>query len=233
VLSGLVLAKNLISYEYGKRLRDTQPMTPELLGAHLWNVVRDPLDTAGFLAHWVHKRTLAQRKFPSVILRNRGNRFSLEVQSEQQPLASSRVTLAREIDALGMRKLRVDWRYCRADIDSVARTLDLVGSELERTGVGRFDYEPDQLEEDLMRYGAYGGHHIGTTRMGSNPKTSVVDADCKLHSVANLYVAGSAVFPTSSQANPTLTILALTLRLADRLTQRLQPRRAAAEEVFA
>jgi choline dehydrogenase-like flavoprotein len=208
-------------------------MTPEVLAAHLWNVVRDPFDTAGFLAHWLRKRTFAQRKFPSVILRNRTNRFSLEVQSEQQPLASSRVTLAREIDALGMRKLRVDWRYCLADIESVARTLDLIAAELARTGVGRFEYDPDTLEEDLLRYGAYGGHHIGTARMGTHPKTSVVDADCRVHTVDNLYVAGSAVFPTSSQANPTLTILALSLRLADRLAQRLQPRRAAAEEVFA
>ncbi|MGZ5847942.1 MAG: FAD-dependent oxidoreductase [Ramlibacter sp.] len=233
VLSGLFLARSLISYEYGKRLRDSQPTPPEVLARHVFNVVRDPFDTARFLTHWLRKRTFAQRKFPSVILSNRTNRFSLEVQSEQQPLASSRVLLARDADALGMRRLKVDWRYCRADIESVARTLDLVAAELERTGVGRFEYDADRLEEDLMRYGAYGGHHIGTARMGTQPKTSVVDADCKVHSVANLYVAGSAVFPTSSQANPTLTIVALSLRLADRLTQRLQPRRAAAEEVFA
>lgn len=233
VLSGLVLAKNLISYEYGKRLRESQPMDGEVWARHVLNVLRDPLDTAAFLTHWVRRRTLAQRKFPSVILRNRTNRFSLEVQGEQQPLASSRVQLVERPDALGMRQLRVDWRYCLADIESVARTLDLVGAELARTGVGRYEYDRDRLEEDLMRYGAYGGHHIGTARMGANPKNSVVDADCKVHSVGNLYVAGSAVFPTSSQANPTLTIVALSLRLADRLVQRLQPRRAATEELFA
>jgi choline dehydrogenase-like flavoprotein len=232
VLSGLFLAKNFISYEYGKRLRDA-PATPELVARHMLNVISDPLDTTAFLANWVRRRTLAQRKFPSVILRNRTNRFSLEVQGEQQPLASSRVQLTPDVDALGMRKLKVDWRYCLADVESVARTLDLMAAEFARTGIGRFDYNPDTLEEDLMRYGAYGGHHIGTARMGTNPKTSVVDADCKLHSVGNLYVAGSAVFPTSSQANPTLTIVALSLRLADRLVQKLQPRRAAAEEVFA
>ena len=233
VLSGLFLARSLISYEYGKRLRDTQPTPPAVVARHMANVLCDPLDTAGFLTHWLRKRTFAQRKFPSVILSNRTNRFSLEVQGEQTPLASSRVQLTRDADALGMRRLKVDWRYCKADIESVARSLDLLGAELERTGVGRFEYEREQLEEDLMRYGAYGGHHIGTARMGTQPKTSVVDADCKVHGVGNLYVAGSAVFPTSSQANPTLTIVALSLRLADRLTRKLQPRRAAAEEVFA
>lgn len=233
VLSGLVLAKGLISYEYGKRLRDTRPLTGQEWLRHVLNVARDPGDTAAFLGHWLRHRTLAQRKFPSVILRNRSNRFSLEVQGEQQPLASSRVQLAPAVDALGMRRLRVDWRYGRADIESIARTLDLVAAELARTGVGRFEYDPATLEQDLMRYGAYGGHHIGTARMGTDPRTSVVDADCKLHAVGNLYVAGSAVFPTSSQANPTLTIVALSLRLADRLARRLQPRRAAAGEVFA
>jgi choline dehydrogenase-like flavoprotein len=232
VLSGLVLAKSFISYEYGKRLRDDR-MDAELWARHVMNVVTDPIDTTAFLTHWLRRRTLAQRKFPSVILRNRTNRFSLEVQSEQQPLASSRVMLSDKEDSLGLRRLRVDWRYCQADVESVARTLDLLSAELARTGVGRYEYQPETLEEDLMRYGAYGGHHIGTTRMGTNVKTSVVDADCKVHSVRNLYVAGSAVFPTSSQANPTLTIVALSLRLADGLAQRLLPRHAAATEVFA
>ncbi|MFL6692066.1 MAG: FAD-dependent oxidoreductase, partial [Ramlibacter sp.] len=83
VLSGLFLARSLISYEYGKRLRDTQPTSAATLARHMANVVRDPFDTAGFLTHWLRKRTFAQRKFPSVILSNRTNRFSLEVQGEQ------------------------------------------------------------------------------------------------------------------------------------------------------
>jgi choline dehydrogenase-like flavoprotein len=69
----------------------------------------------------------------------------------------------------------------------------------------------------MTRYGAYGGHHIGTARMGHDPHLSVVDADCRIHGVSNLSIASAAVFPTSSQANPTLTVVALALRLADRL----------------
>ena len=78
----------------------------------------DTLDTSAFLAHWLTHRTLAQRKFPSVILRNRSNRFSLEIHAEQAPRADSRVTLAERIDALGMPQLRVDWRYSVGDIES-------------------------------------------------------------------------------------------------------------------
>jgi choline dehydrogenase-like flavoprotein len=62
-----------------------------------------------------------------------------------------------------------------------------------------------------------GGHHMGTTRMGADPKTSVVDKDCRTHQVTNLYIAGSSVFPTAGDSNPTLTIVALAHRLADTL----------------
>lgn len=233
VLSGLFLARHLISYEYGKRLSDAQGSSPALYARHLANVLGDPLDTTAFLAHWLTRRTLAQRKFPSVILRNRTNRFSLELQGEQTPLADSRVMLGEGVDALGLPRLKVDWRYSPADIDSLARTLDLIAAELAHSGAGRLSYQRETLEEDLLRYGAYGGHHVGTTRMGTDPRSSVVDADCRVHGVSNLYIAGSAVFPTSSQANPTLTLLALSLRLGAHLATRLSTRRAAPVEVAA
>lgn len=223
VLSGLFLARKFISYEYGKRLNDGTELSAGLYARHLWNVMTDPVDTAAFLAHWATRRTLAQRKFPSVILRNRSNRFSLEMHGEQIPRADSRVTLTDRQDALGMPRLRIDWRYSPEDIASVRGTLDLIAQELERSGAGRLEYDRDTLEEDLMRFGAYGGHHIGTARMGTDPRTSVVDADCRVHSVHDLFVAGSAAFPTSSQANPTLTLIALSLRLGKHLAQRLAP----------
>lgn len=226
VLSGLLLTRRLISYEYAKRLNDGTAMTPGLYARHLFNVISDPIDTSAFLAHWVTSRTFAQRKFPSVILRNRTNRFSLEVHGEQMPDPESRVTLSGKTDALGMPRLRVDWRYSRDDVASIRRTLELLAQEMERTGAGRLEFDDDALEEDLMRFGAYGGHHIGTARMGTDARTSVVDADCRVHTVHNLYVAGSAVFPTSSQANPTLTLLALSLRLGSHLSQRLASRPA-------
>ena len=221
VLSSLYLARKLISYEYGKRLNDGHVATPATYARHLLNVVANPLDTTAFLAHWLTRRSLADRKFPSVILRNHTNRFSLEMHGEQIPQASSRVTLTDKVDALGMPQLKVDWRYCQADIESMRGTLDVLAQEFEQTGVAKFTYNKDTLEEDLMRFGAYGGHHIGTTRMGNDVRTSVVDADCQVHTVRNLFVAGSAVFATSSQANPTLTLLALSLRLGDTLVKRL------------
>jgi len=231
VLSGLFMARRLISYEYSKRLKDGAPPTASVYARHLWNIVTGPVDTLGFLWHWVRRRTLAQRKFPSVILRNKSNQFSLEMHGEQIPQPDSRVTLTDDCDALGMPRIRVDWRYSPADIDAVRKTLDVLVEEFARSGLATFEYDGAALEHDLTRFGAYGGHHCGTARMGTDPHTSVVDADCRVHSVANLYVAGSAVFPTSSQANPTLTLIAVSLRLAEHLVERARARNAAVQEM--
>jgi choline dehydrogenase-like flavoprotein len=165
---------------------------------------------------------LAERKFPSIIVRSRTNLFSLDFHAEQAPNPESRVTLADDRDALGMSRLLVDWRYTRGDVESVAQTLALLAADLRAQGIGSFDYDPAGVEEEMTRYGAYGGHHIGTVRMGASPRSSVVDSQCRVHGVANLFVASAAVFPTSSQANPTLTIVALALRLAAHLAGRFR-----------
>lgn len=220
VLSGLFMARRLISYEYGKRLNDGVRTSMGSYLRHLANIVTGPFETIRFLWHWVTERMLATRKFPSIVLQNRTNRFSLDVHGEQFPLRESRVTLSDKVDALGVPRIRVDWHYSPSDIESVRRSLDVMSAEFERSGVATLSYDSEKLEDDLMLFGAYGGHHIGTTRMGDDPKTSVVDGNCKVHSVDNLFVAGSAVFPTSSQANPTLTLVALALRLAKHLADK-------------
>jgi choline dehydrogenase-like flavoprotein len=220
VLSGLFLAKNFISYEYGKRLKDGQASLGIYL-KHLANIILDPIDTIKFLYHWITRRTLAKRKFPSVILNNKSNQFTFEIHSEQYPNPDSRLTLTDETDALGMRKIRIDWQYLPEDILSVRRSLKLFISEINGSGLATFEFNDQLLEEDLTRFGAYGGHHIGTARMGNDPESSVVDANCKVHTVDNLFIASAAVFTTSSQANPTLTIAALSLRLADHIAESL------------
>ncbi|HSH88040.1 MAG TPA: GMC family oxidoreductase [Methylophilus sp.] len=220
VLSGLFLAQNFISYEYGKRLKDGQAKLSTYL-KHFANIILDPIDTSKFLYHWITKRTLAKRKFPSVILNNKSNQFTFEIHGEQYPNPDSRITLIEATDALGMRKVKVDWKYLPADIESIRRSLNVFVQEINQSGLATFEYNDDLLEEDLTRFGAYGGHHIGTARMGADPETSVVDANCKLHQVDNLYIASAAVFPTSSQANPTLTITAISLRLADHIAETL------------
>ncbi len=217
ILSSLYLAKFLIPYEYGKRLHGGERANFSTWMRHVRNVLAGPFDAAGFAWHMLRDRLLAERKFPSIIVKPKANLFSLDFHAEQQPNPDSRVTLTGEVDALGMPRLAIDWRYTPTDVATVTRAIALLAEDLRTTGTGVLEYEPEELEAEMTRYGAYGGHHIGTARMGGDPRTSVVDADCRVHGVDNLSIAGSAVFPTSSQANPTLTIVALALRLAERL----------------
>jgi len=221
-LSAIYLAKHLISYEYGKRLVSEQPVSAADWLRHVGNLATDPFGVAGFLGHWVRRRTLAQRKFPSVIIRPRANRFSLDFHAEQVPNPASRVRLSEERDLFGLPKVHVDWRYTGTDIRTVAVAVDRLQAAIARAGIGELSLEAGEtdIEAVVRRDGAYGGHHIGTARMGISPASGVVDANCRVFGVNNLFVAGSAVFATSSQATPTLTIVALAIRLARHLRQR-------------
>lgn len=146
--------------------------------------------------------------------------FHLLTRQEQAPNPASRVTLADERDALGMPRVRLDWRLTDLDRRSFHGFYEALGREMGRTGIGRMQMR-DWVQEsaDAAWPSSLGGgwHHMGTTRMHDDPRQGVVDADCRVHGVANLYVAGAAVFPTAGCVNPTLTLVALTLRLADLL----------------
>jgi choline dehydrogenase-like flavoprotein len=218
-LSAIYLAQHFISYEYAKRLVSDSPPTLSAWLRHGLNAATDPLSTVRFLTHWLRRRTLAERKFPSIIIRPRTNLFSLDFHAEQVPNPDSRITLGTKTDRFGNRQVRVDWRYTALDIETVARSFQLLQADLAERNTASLTLavnEPD-IETVVRRDGAYGGHHIGTARMGASPTSGVVDRNGQVFGVNNLYVAGSAVFPTSSQANPTLTIVATALRLAEHL----------------
>jgi choline dehydrogenase-like flavoprotein len=217
VLSSLQLAKGLISYEYGKRLHGEEQTSLGTWMRHIRNVLAGPHEVIGFGHHMLRDRFLAARKFPSIIVKSTAGHYSLDFHAEQEPSPSSRVAIGADRDPLDLPRLLVDWRYTGGDVTTVREAVRLFGADIADSGIGVFEYDPASIELEMSRYGAYGGHHLGTTRMGTDPRTSVVDANCCIHGLKNLYVAGGAVFPTSSQANPTLTIVALALRLAKRL----------------
>jgi choline dehydrogenase-like flavoprotein len=225
VLSSLFLAKFAIPYEYGRRLHGGDSASLGNWLRHIRNVAATPLDAAAFAWQMLRERKFAERKFPSIIIRSRRNLYSLDFHAEQQPNPSSRVQLSDRVDEFGVPQLKIDWRYTAGDVDTVSRSLALLASAFRRSRVGTFEYDPEEVEAEMTRYGAYGGHHIGTARMGSDPHMSVVNADCRVHGVRNLYVASAATFPTSSQANPTLTIVAMALRLATHLVAQSLPGR--------
>lgn len=215
-LSAIFLARRMISYEYAKRLESHEPLTTRAWLQHLANVGTDAPGVSRFLWHWLRDRVLAERKFPTVIIRPRTNLFSLDFNAEQVPNWNSHVRLIDQTDALGVPRLHVDWRYTDADVQTISSAFRLLQQDIALAGVGDLGLEPDEanIEAVVRRDGAYGGHHIGTARMGLDPTQGVVDGNCRVFGVNNLYIGGSAVFPTSGQANPTLTIVALAVRLA-------------------
>ena len=140
---------------------------------------------------------------------------------EQAPNPLSRVRLIEERDALGVPRVQLEWRLSPLDQRTLWKGPRLLARALGRAGLGRLQV---LIEEDDHSWptGLGGGrHHMGTTRMHADPKRGVVDANCRVHGMANLSVAGSSVFPTSGSANPTLTLIALALRLAEHLTREL------------
>jgi choline dehydrogenase-like flavoprotein len=134
----------------------------------------------------------------------------------QVPNPNSRVVLTDTVDELGVPQAELHWELSETDRLSVVRTIELFGAELAATGIGRAQLLMDETSDWPVDVRG-GWHHMGTTRMSEEPQHGVVDPDCQVHDVENLFVAGSSVFPTATSATPTLTLVALALRLADHL----------------
>lgn len=140
---------------------------------------------------------------------------------EQAPNPASRIGLAADQDRLGVPIATIDWRLSEIDKQTIRFSHRCIAREVGRSGFGRMFINLPEEESELLA-GADGiGHHIGTTRMSDDPRTGVVDRNCRVHGLVNLFVAGSSVFPTSGYANPTMTIVALAERLGDHLKARL------------
>jgi choline dehydrogenase-like flavoprotein len=161
--------------------------------------------------------------------------LALLIRAEQAPNPDSRVMLAEERDTLGTPKIRLDWQLSELDIHSAERLVATLGTEVERLGLGRVEpaewlSEPGRrwrTDPLVSAHAIAGYHHMGTTRMADDPKRGVTDPQGRVHGTDNLYIAGSSLFPTSGWANPTLTIAALSLRMADHIAQQACTRHAA------
>jgi choline dehydrogenase-like flavoprotein len=138
---------------------------------------------------------------------------ALYFRAEQVPDRASRVSLSARPDELGVPLTRLDWRVGDTDRAGITGWLTALDSALRSAGVGHVVMPAEGWEAGMIG----GPHHMGTTRMSADPRDGVVDAQCRVHSVDNLYVAGSSVFTTGGYVNPTFTIVALALRLADQL----------------
>jgi choline dehydrogenase-like flavoprotein len=171
------------------------------------------------LARGAHARLVRRQR-----VRRKVERIGFLVASEQLPDSDSRVQLSLRKDWLGLPISRIDWRINELEARSQAVLAEKIASEFGRLGLPRVHLAEWVSQGDPA--GARfedGCHPIGTTRMATDPRKGVVDANCRVHGVEGLYIAGSSVFPTGSHANPTLMILALAVRLADHLKETFKP----------
>lgn len=162
-----------------------------------------------------------------------GARMLIGLTSEQQPNPESRILLSDKLDALGVPRANVRWTLTDLTLHTIRKFAETLRDEFSRAGIGEIELEPwvfensplgDPPVEDSPEWTSHINdqfHHIGTTRMNDSPRAGVVDSKCQVHGVPNLFVGGSAVFPTSGHSNPTLTIIALCMRLADHLKAQL------------
>jgi len=223
VLNAIASAKVVVTRDSTQALREL-----------MWNLRhrRMPQHLSWYYKNkWLMERFAAIAKDPFGIIANiyrhqmgKPKRFNvdsvyLEIRTEQAPNPDSRVTLSSEKDALGLPRAHQHWAMTEQDKKTMQVTARLFDTELKRLGLGEVEMAPWLLSDDLTwAPDMVGGHHhMGTTRMADTAAKGVVDSTCKTHSVDNLYIAGSSVFPTSSYVNPTFTILALAMRLADHL----------------
>jgi choline dehydrogenase-like flavoprotein len=149
--------------------------------------------------------------------------YELFTRIEQSPNPNSRVTLDNDTDALGVPRPHLHWELTALEKRSIRKIYELIGQAAGETGVGRIrmmDYLHQADDTTWPSLTGGGWHHMGTTRMTDDPKTGVVDRNCKVYGVNNLYVAGASCFTTAGAVNPTLTLVALTLRLSDHLKEK-------------
>ena len=181
--------------------------------AQFWNAAKNADEVVRLaLRYRLGKRSFSPKR----------GRIFLEAHCEQEPNPDSRISLCDELDALGMRRARVDWRVTDLHKKTVEALSETIAAEFERLQIGRVEpLDVFAAGSDWRAKITDVNHHIGTTRMHDDPRQGVVDRHCRVHSMDNLYIGSSAVFPTGGYSNPTLTMMALCLRLSDHLKKTL------------
>jgi choline dehydrogenase-like flavoprotein len=202
-------------WESGKRLREAAKAKTVYsdMFRDMLNIVRG----AEMVAANGYRRFFLGRE---LILKNPS--ISIVVDLEQAPNYESRITLSEKRDVLGMRQAKIDWKISELERTTARYFNKFIAQELEQLGFGRVRGANWLTSEEPVRDSELAGnyHFIGATRMSKDPTDGVVNADCRSHGVENLYISGSSVFPTGGHANPTLTIVALAIRLADHIRTR-------------
>lgn len=188
--------------------------------AHVLNVVKGLPSVGAFGVHWLRDRILDPRTLPSFTRYSKRGVYRIRFDAEQAPRPEQRVLLStEEKDAYGVPRLDVQHFIPEEDRRNYHRSLELLAEGINATGFAT--YVPPTLDEMLTRQMVDATHQMGLVRMGANPAESVVDKDLKVWSSPNLYLSTTGAFTTGGMAGPTLTVIAISIRLADHLAKKL------------
>lgn len=232
VLSMMYLLKRLVVRhvppEYAADMAGIGPIRNIKL--HLRNVAFGLPHLFRFGVKWLFKRILARRKLPSLLEEDAQSAYWVHFDAEQHPNPDSQLRLSSALDEFGMPLITVDYQILPVDIDGTARALESISSELVRLGLAKVDHDPIELRRQIGKYTGVGSHNYGTTRMASESSDGVVDLNCKVFGVSNLYISSSSVLRTTSFANPGLTICAIGVRLGRHIRGLNEPVSVRADE---
>jgi len=216
----------------GRRVRGILGLAPEVqraegltnFSAVLDDESRRPRELVRTMLAALRRRRILASRADERHATPRERRYVVKNAMEQAPNPDSRVVLSCERDRLGSPRVSLRWALSPIDKRTMHRAHEILDEELRRAGVGRLHTAQGRVDDPWPERLRGARHHMGTTRMHPDPRHGVVDASCRVHGIANLFVAGSSVFPTAGSANPTLSIVALALRLAEHLPRVLRDR---------
>jgi choline dehydrogenase-like flavoprotein len=198
-----VLLRRRMILNLARQLRAITPIS--------WDVMRQFADLfwLSCRAALMMKKRRKEKAAPCVV----------HVMTEQEPTEESAIVLSETRDRFGIPRSRINWQLSEQTLRTFQVVAEVAAGELARVGLGRLRLLPylAKVSKGWSVFPTESFHHMGTTRMALSPQSGVVDANCRVFGIDNLYIASSSVFPTGGHCNPTLTIVALAFRLYEHL----------------
>jgi hypothetical protein len=190
---------------------------------HIRNCLASPFKTIGFCFKFCYQRYFAKPRIPGFFTYSATNRYALHYHAEQAPNWDSCIALSDSVDALGMRRALINLQWSEQDVASIIKSHHILDEALRNNGIGKLRYRfcESELNAAVREQAVDGFHQIGTLRMANSPGSGVTDPFGRLFGTTNCYVASSATFPTSGQANPTLPLVAMAVRQAEHIAAKL------------
>jgi choline dehydrogenase-like flavoprotein len=196
---------------------------PKQYWPHIKNCLTSPIKTLSFVVSFIYKRYFSTVRIPGFFIKSKNNTYALHYHSEQVPNKKSTISLSEQTDIFGLKLAKINLAWSDQDINSIIKSHKILNTALLNNNIGHLEFLYSDSEQKLaiVDQAVDGFHQIGTLKMSDDPAKGVTNPLGAVYGCSNLYVSSSAIFPSSSQANPTLLIVALAIRQVEHLHQTL------------